>query len=242
MNSNAKKVALIGMLCAVSYVVVALVQIPIVAVSPTFKLDYEAKDGNPEDIKKELCDLVVKRYEAKEEEIGESMPIDQYGLMKYTINQIIERSNNIYNMRLFGIFGKYEYYPTKFISLACCKAIKDLPLVMRQNVYFDYLWVNDFCRMLEKFLHSEPKHKVYNMVSGQRISLEEICTIVKNVSNKDLPVYICKDGVANEYTASNRRFLDEFKSFEYTPIEESIKALYEWYEKECDIDLYKLLY
>ncbi len=44
MNSNAKKVALIGMLCAVSYVVVALVQIPIVAVSPTFKLDYEAKD------------------------------------------------------------------------------------------------------------------------------------------------------------------------------------------------------
>jgi len=44
MNSNEKKVALIGMLCAVSYVVCALVQIPVVAVSPTFKLDYEAKD------------------------------------------------------------------------------------------------------------------------------------------------------------------------------------------------------
>ncbi len=43
MNSNAKKVALIGMLCAVSYVVVALVQVPI-SMTPTFKLDYEAKD------------------------------------------------------------------------------------------------------------------------------------------------------------------------------------------------------
>ena len=44
MNSKAKKVALIGMLCAVSYVIVALIQIPVVAVSPTFKLDYEGKD------------------------------------------------------------------------------------------------------------------------------------------------------------------------------------------------------
>ena len=44
MNSKAKKVALIGMLCAVSYVIVALIQIPIMIISPTFTLDYEGKD------------------------------------------------------------------------------------------------------------------------------------------------------------------------------------------------------
>ena len=44
MNSKAKKVALIGMLCAVSYVVVALIQIPIMVLGPTFSLDYEGKD------------------------------------------------------------------------------------------------------------------------------------------------------------------------------------------------------
>ena len=40
-------------------------------VKNTFDVEYEAKDGNPEDIKNELHDLVVKRYEEKEAEIGE---------------------------------------------------------------------------------------------------------------------------------------------------------------------------
>ena len=37
----------------------------------TFDVNYEAKTGDPENIKEELLDLVTKRYEAKEEEIGE---------------------------------------------------------------------------------------------------------------------------------------------------------------------------
>lgn len=175
-----------------------------------------------------------KRYEiakVTEEEIGQHIPIDMYGLMKYTINQIIEKSDNIYNFRLFGIFGKYEYYPLKFISLSCCKAIKEVPLTMRQNVYFDYLWIEDFCRMLEYFLFHNPKYHVYNMVSGSRISLQEICEKVVKVSGKNLPIYVAREGFAKEYTASNARFLDECVGFEYTPIEVSIEQLYRWYEK-----------
>ena len=178
-----------------------------------------------------------------EEEIGQSIPVDQYGLMKYTIQQIIEKSDNIYNFRLFGIFGKYEYYPVKFISLACCKAIKGLPLAMRQNVYFDYLWIEDFCRMVERFLWQEPKFHTYNMVSGQKISLEEICNMVLKVSGKDLPVYICKEGLGKEYTASNKRFLEECPDFVYTPMEQVSEKLYQWYmQNETMIDIYKLLY
>ena len=37
----------------------------------TFDVNYEAKTGDPENIKEELLDLVTKGYEAKEEEIGE---------------------------------------------------------------------------------------------------------------------------------------------------------------------------
>lgn len=187
-----------------------------------------------------------KRYPismVKEEEIGKTIPTDQYGLMKYTIGEIIEHSENIYNFRLFGIFGKYEYYPVKFISNVCCKAIKGLPLAMRQNVYFDYLWVEDFCRMVEYFLVNEPRHHTYNMVSGQPVSLKEICAQVLRTAGKELPVYICKEGLANEYTASNKRFMSECGDFQYTPFEKSVSVLYEWYkENEKDIDLYQLLY
>ena len=178
-----------------------------------------------------------------ETQIGASLPIDQYGLMKYTIAELIEKSDNIYNFRLFRIFGKYEYYPVKYISNVCCKAIKNLPLTMRQNVYFDYLWVEDFCRILEYFLHHTPKYHTYNTVSGRKVSLEQICQIVLKISEKDLPVYICKEGLAKEYTASNARMMTELKHFEYTPIEDAIRQLYDWYKtQENHIELYNLIY
>lgn len=187
-----------------------------------------------------------KRYDIKsvrEEDVGRTMPVDPYGVMKYTIGQIIENSSSIYNFRLFGIFGKYEYYPQKYISNVCCKAVKGIPLTMRQNVYFDYLWVDDFARMTEYFLHHEPRYHTYNMVSGQKISLKEICDRVLAVSGKDLPVFVCREGLANEYTASNKRFMDECRGFSYTPYETSIEYLYRWYEEhEADINLYDLLY
>lgn len=187
-----------------------------------------------------------KRYDivsVKETEIGRTIPTSQYGLMKYTVGQMIEASENIYNFRLFGIFGKYEYYPLKFISNICCKAIKGLPFSIRQNVYFDYLWVDDFCRMLEFFLSHEPRYHSYNMVAGDKISLREICDIVNQITSRETPVYICREGLGREYTASNGRFLEEWPDFTYTAKETAVRELYDWYkEREDMIDIYQLLY
>lgn len=187
-----------------------------------------------------------KRYpieEITEDQYGQKIPVDQYGLMKYTVNQIIEKSSNIYNLRLFGIFGKYEYWPTKFISNICCKAIKGLPITIRQNVYFDYLWIEDFCKIIEWFINHEPKCHSYNVVSGKRIDLYTLAKKVVQISGKDLPIYVCKEGFANEYTAGNQRLLDEIGNFQYTSLDESIKCLYQWYEERQDnIDIYSLLY
>ena len=81
------------------------------------------------------------------------------------------------------------------------------------------------------------------MASGTRISLREICDMVRKISGRDLPVYVCREGTANEYTASNERFRKECPDFVYTAPEVAIERLYRWYEqKEEQIDLYRLLY
>lgn len=186
-----------------------------------------------------------KRYDISkvaEQDIGRTIPTDQYGLMKYIIGQQIENSRNIYNLRLFGIFGKYEDYSSKFISNVCCKTIKGIPLAIRQNVYFDYLWVEDFCRMIEDVLEKELFYHTYNVGAGIRISLEEICQIVSRVSGRQLPIFVCRDGLGNEYTASNERFLKEFPEFRFTDIEKAVKSLYEWYQNNENISIYQLLY
>ena len=178
-----------------------------------------------------------------EEDFGKSIPVDQYGLMKYTVNQLIEKSNNIYNLRLFGIFGPYEYWKSRFISNLCCKAIKNIPLSIRRNCFFDYLWITDFCQILEKFIYIEPKFHTYNAVSGRPIDLYSLAEIVRETSGKNLDIIVCKDGYANEYTASNKRILRELGDFQYTKIKDSVEMLYRWYEKrqKC-IDIYSLIY
>src|SRR3989338_8630032 len=54
--------------------------------------------------------------EVKEEDSGKNIPSDGYGFYKYLCSKYIEMSENITNLRVFGIFGKYEDYDTRFIS------------------------------------------------------------------------------------------------------------------------------
>ena len=189
-----------------------------------------------------------KRYPIQMVREGDLMqhhiPVDQYGLMKYIANQMIEESDNIYNLRLFGIFGKYEDWKTKYISNLCCKSLKDIPLSLRKNCYFDYLYIDDFCRMLELFLHLEkPKYHVYNTASGKRIDLYSLAELVNEVAENKQKIIVCQEGWANEYTADNNRLLQEIPEFEFTNIKVAVKELYFWYKEHQDeIDAYSLIY
>ena len=182
-------------------------------------------------------------HKIKEDNFGEFIPKDQYGFAKYIISTSIEKSDKNYNLRLFGIYGKYEQWETKFISNVCCKAIKNLPISIRQNVYFDYLFIDDFCKIVEWFINNEPKYKSYNVVSGESVSLEEIAANILKICGKDLPIITCNEGLAKEYTASNERLMKELGNFSLTDKLEAYKSLYKWYEKNQKIiNIYSLLY
>lgn len=189
-----------------------------------------------------------KRYPivmVSEEELRKrTLPGDYYGLMKRTVNQIIETSDNIYNFRLFGIFGKYEYWKTKYISNLCCKSMKGLPLSIRQNCYFDYLWIDDFCRMVERFIQlDKPKYHTYNAVRGEKIDLLSLAHIVNEIADDKREIFICREGYANEYTASNSRIMEELPDMQYTDIKTAVSKLYSWYKEHLDeVDTYSLIY
>lgn len=173
-----------------------------------------------------------------------TLPIDQYGLMKYIVNQMIESSDNIYNLRLFGIFGKYEDWKTKYISNLCCKSLNGLPLSMRRNCYFDYLWIDDFCHMLESFMKlDKPKYHVYNAVRGERVDLMSLACMVNEAADEKQRIIVCQEGYANEYTASNERIMGELPDMRYTDMQTAVGELYSWYkERKEDIDIYSLIY
>lgn len=173
---------------------------------------------------------------AKEDslEAGEhAVPTDQYGLMKYTIGRLIDESDNIYNLRIFGLFGKYEY-SFRFITQMCQDSIAGRQLKVNQNVYFDYLYIDDFCQMvcllLEKY---DLKYHSYNIVSGQRHSLLEICDMVNAAAQthgKEVkPVIVVNEGLNKEYTASGSRLHEELNGYSPLPLSIAVKKLYAHY-------------
>ena len=80
-------------------------------------------------------------------------PINIYGYSKYEIAKNIEsRHRNIYNLRVFGIYGKYEDYKRRFISNNICRLLCGQTISINKNAYFDYLYVNDFSKIVEMFI------------------------------------------------------------------------------------------
>lgn len=172
----------------------------------------------------------------KENQLGERIPHDGYGLMKYAIANIIEDSTNIYNIRIFGLFGKYEY-SFRFITEMIHNSILGKPFNIRQNVVFDYLYIDEFVSMVACLLRvDKPKYHSYNMVSGEKIDLLSLCELINRVAIKygklKQQITVYNEGLNNEYTASNERFIGEFgNASEYNkcPIEEAVDRLYKIY-------------
>lgn len=165
----------------------------------------------------------------REEYFDTCVPTDPYGFSKYICAKYIGRVDRIVNLRLFGVFGKYEDYTVRFISNACCRALKGLPIVIRQDVVFDYLYARDLAKITEWFVSHEPRHKAYNVCSGAGMSLTKLASIVVETSGRNPEVIVATGGLAPEYTADNALLLNEIGGHTLSKMPDCIGELYTWY-------------
>jgi GDP-L-fucose synthase len=166
----------------------------------------------------------------KESYFGEHVPADVYGFAKYVIARDVEiRHRNLYNLRVFGIYGKYENHKRRFISNNICRVLCDLNLSLQKNMYFDYLYVDDFVRIVELFLGSEPARRSYNICTGHRVDLLSLAGMIREIDGRGRPITVKEEGLKPEYTGDNSRFLNDFGAFDFTPHEQAVAELYRWY-------------
>jgi UDP-glucose 4-epimerase len=162
------------------------------------------------------------------------IPTDPYGFSKYICTKHAGSTDNIFVLRLFGVFGKYEAWDVRFISNACARVVKGLPIVIRQNMKFDYLYVSELAGLVTWFLDHEPKQKAYNVCRGETYTLVELAEMVAAASGRNPDVIVRNQTLAPEYSADNTRMLDEMGGFHFRGMSESIRELYQWYEKNAD--------
>jgi GDP-L-fucose synthase len=166
-----------------------------------------------------------------EDYFDKNVPTDQYGLSKYIMTKHTLLSDNIFNLRLFGLFGEYDDWRYRFLPIACCKAVLGLPITIRQNARFDYLYIGDLIKVVEWFIQNEPKHKVYNVCSGEVYDYVELANKVLKTCGKKLDIDVQIDGLRDEYSGNNSRIKAELNEISFMKIDDAIEKLYGWYQK-----------
>jgi len=173
----------------------------------------------------------------REEYFDTHIPIDGYGLSKYICAKYCEQLANVTNLRLFGVFGKYEAWQVRFISNACCRVIHGMPITIRRDVRFDYLYVDDLAAIVKWFIEHPASHRAYNVCTGTPVQLSDLAKIVADVSKRNPEIAIREPGLGTEYSGDNTRMLAEMGSFRFTGFTESIGELYRWYDAhQAEID------
>ncbi len=177
----------------------------------------------------------------KEEYFDTRLPTDPYGFSKYICAKHVERSERLLELRLFAVFGAYEDYTVRFISNACCRALKGLPIVLRQDIVFDYLYVKDLVKLTMWIIEKNARHKAYNVCSGRPVALTELARMIARVSGRNPDVSVLTEGTGPEYSADNSRMLTEMGGYRFWDLEGAIRDIYAWYERhEGIIDIESL--
>jgi UDP-glucose 4-epimerase len=164
-----------------------------------------------------------------EEYFDAHVPVDDYGFSKYVCANAVPLFPNVYELRLFGVFGPYEDWTVRFISNACCRALWDLPVLLRQEANFDYLDVRDLGLIVKWVIENNPKYHHYNACSGRAWPLSNLASMVVAASGKTLDILVKQGGFCKEYSGDNTRLLAEMEGIRFRDMDKSIRDLYTWY-------------
>ena len=166
----------------------------------------------------------------KEEEIGKYVPENLYGLSKLKIAKLIKDRADVICLNIFGCYG-YEEKETRFPTYAIKQVLNNQPIEINQNVVFDYLFIEDLCRIVEFFIKNNPNENIINITPTESISLIEIAKIVNTFVQKPVDVKILKDGMNFEYTGDNESLLKAIPNLTFTEYKEGLSKLFDYITK-----------
>ena len=169
-------------------------------------------------------------HKIKESQIGETIPQDFYGKSKMELAKLTLRRDDMLCLNIFACYGKFEK-DSRFPTYAIKQNLNNEPIVINQNVIFDYLYVEDLCKIVEAFIREFPKNKVINVTPTESISIYDIVRIVNEISDFKSEIIFKQNGFNYEYTGDNSLLRQELSDFEFTSYKNGLSQLYEFYKK-----------
>jgi len=160
----------------------------------------------------------------KESEIYNRIPTDYYGFSKNVISKLINVIPNGINLRLFGCFDKNEHI-TRMIRSNLNNYILKKPMVIHQDKYMDFVYMDDLCNLIVNILNESFKQiKDINVVYNKKYKLSDITNIINNLDNYKVPILIENTKIGLSYSGDGTTFNN--LHLNYKGLELGIKECY----------------
>jgi len=159
-----------------------------------------------------------------EDTFGEELPKDAYGLSRYVMSELAKGYSNIINLRLFACYGPGDP-KHKLVPSVIEQALNGNTVELRQDCFFDYLYVTDIADVLTHFIEHDNLYKNYNLCSGKQIKITTIAEEVCRQMGINANVICQKDGLNFEYTGSNARLLNEMTYWRPLSMKDSVTKI-----------------
>lgn len=174
-------------------------------------------------------------------ESDDVFPVSSYGIVKLAIEKYMMQYAQLYGLkplilRLSNPYGPYHYSMKQgVVNVAMSKALNGNTFEIwgDGNGKKDYIYVEDFVRIVFKLIDEGIYNKVLNIASGQSFSVNEIVRIIMHmvpcfkVEYKDSKMFD-----ANHFELDTTQLKQILPDITFTSIEEGLNKTYAWASKK----------
>ena len=170
-------------------------------------------------------------------ETDDVFPISSYGVVKLAIEKYLMQYATLYGLRplilrLSNPYGPWHYSMKQGVcNVALASALKGLPFSVWGDgeSLKDYIFVEDFVRILFRLLEMSVHNEVINVGSGETLSVNTILSLVQ----KNVPTFEWTNAEASRYDVSHfaldtSKLLSLIGDYDFVPMGEGMRKTLEW--------------
>ncbi len=131
-------------------------------------------------------------------DIKSSFPIDPYGMSKNFIAKSGLLYPHFHNVRIFNVFNEDEL-STRMIKANILNYINKKPIVIHQDKWMDFFYMNDLCEVVKFVIESNSNQKNINCSYKEKYKLSSIAEIINQLSNYKVDIIINNNTIGLNY-------------------------------------------
>lgn len=140
-----------------------------------------------------------RRYDIDDtKDLKYAFPIDPYGMSKNFIAKSGINYPGFYNLRIFNVFN-YDELPTRMIKNNLNNYINKKPIIIHQDKWMDFFYMDDLCKVTKFIIESDIKQKIINCSYQKKYKLSDIAKFINQLSTYKVDIHVQYENLGLNY-------------------------------------------